>query len=378
MRFAVSLESYKLEILNEIRANPNSLPQLTDELSGDGEFILEALKITPNVWDKVSNKLKSNKKFMLLAIEQDSDAFIFGASEELKNDEEVALSAVRKDSKLLFYVSDRLKIDESFKDKATKTNSWFPILRFNKFLKNSFSDGVSDTFAIMLGDYGLLTKMDGAEFSSNRYKYGLVDLTLIPLLSNALINYGLPNRPSTNNPFRYIRDETRWNDMQFLRNIALGIGFGLQAIRLGLAGVATLMVLPIVAAVHIIKFPYVAFQQHKLFNLQGEIYAVGDTTPKKISTLGEFAKETNSSLTDFCAPHFSGTKADDITTVSSQNSEQSSYGSMRSTSTLLFFRPTNINSPTQKKALQVLKNLEINDDYDVNDFEHNAIGRSFI
>ncbi|RUR09221.1 DUF4116 domain-containing protein [Legionella sp. km772] len=348
----MALETYQLELLKTIE-NKGNTPQLPQELTENQEFILKALEITPNVWRQVSPKLKSNKQFMLLAIEQNSNAFIFGASDELRDDEEVALAAVKKNSALLFYVSDRLKRDESFKDKATKRNSWFPIIKFNKLMKNNFFEGITDTFAIMLGDYGLLTKMDGGELSSNRYKYGLVDLTLIPLISNALINYGFPNKPSITNPFRFVRDEEKWDSNQLLRGIALGLGFGLQVVRLGLALLATLMVLPIVAFVHLIKFPYMAYQQNKLFALEGEIYTDPNKTPLKKGTLGEFAKQTNSSLNDFCKPHFYKAEENDLTTLSAENTHISSYGSLKSTTTSMFFRPTHPTSTSQKNALQV-------------------------
>lgn len=259
-----------------------------------------------------------------------------------------------------------------------KTNSWLPIIKLNKLLKNNLLDGIKDTFAIMYGDYGIATKFDGGELSSNRLKYGLVDITLIPLISNVLINYGYPAKPSPSNPFKFIRDETKWDDKRMLRNIAGGIGIGLQVVRWGFALLATLIALPVVVLVHAMKFPYVYYQQSKLFALEGELYGEGQVIPLKKTTFSDFAKQTNSSLNDFCLGSYHATHKEDITSLSSKNTNVTFYGSLKSTSLLLFFRPTNKNSATQKAALQVVKSLEIDGSYNVNDFEDIAIGRSFI
>lgn len=375
----MSLDAHKLEILKQITDSPNHKVLISPELAEDPEFILAAVKVSVNMWSQVSPKLRSNKPFILLAIEQNSNAFLYGASDKLRDDDDVAYAAVRKDRSLLFNVSDRLKQDESFKDRATKLNSWFPIIRVKKLLKNNLYEGIADTFAIMYGDYGIVTKLDGGELSSNRLKYGVVDLTLIPQISNALINYGQPGVFSTSNPFRFVRDKSRWDDKPWLRFPAMVIGYVLQAIRLGMALLATALVLPIVAFVHAIKFPYAYHQQSKLYALQGEICSVSDLQPiSGITTFADFAKQTNSSLNDFCVATFRDAQETEIMTTSRKNIDEYSYGSLRSSSALLFFRPVNTETPAQKSRLQALRNLEINTKFDVNDFEDLAVGRSFI
>lgn len=373
----LSLTDYKLSILKKIQENPNKVPVLSKELTEDGEFILEATKLSANVWSQASAKLKLNKPFMLLAIEQESSAFIYGASEELRDDDDVALAACKKDSALFFYVSDRLKT-ESFKDKATKSNSWYPLIKFNKVIKNNLAEGVLDTFALMYGNYGITTKLDGGELSSNRLKYGLVDITLIPQLSNALINYGLPNKLSTSNPFRYLRDDSRWDDNPGLRRAAYLIGMGLQVLRFGMAFLATLVVFPLVAVVHALKFPYAYYQQTRIFALQGEICRVSDKKPVSgLTTLGDFVEQTDSNLNDLCAANFYQAQENDLTTTSSENTEIFRYGSLSSSEALLFFRPVKNNTSSQKKALELVSQLDVNEDYDFNDFEDISIGRSF-
>lgn len=374
----MTLDARKLEVLKQIEEAPTHEVPISPDLAEDSEFILAAVKISVNMWVHVSPKLKSNKPFMLLAIEQDSHAFRW-ASDDLRDDDDVAFAAVKKDSHLLFIVSDRLKQDGSFKDRATKLNSWFPIIRAKKLIKNNVFEGISDTFAIMYGDYGILTKLDGGELSSNRLKYGVVDLTLIPQISNVLINYGQPGVFSTDNPFKYVRDQNRWNDKPLLRYTAMVIGYGLQIVRLGMALLATAFVLPLVVLVHALKFPYVYYQQSKLFALEGEICRVSDLKPiSGITTFGDFATQTGSSLNDFCAATFQNAQDTEITSTSRKNSKEFRYGALKSSDSLLFFRPVNTETPAQKDRLQVLNGLEINNKFDGNDFEDIAIGRSFI
>ncbi|MFJ1270132.1 DUF4116 domain-containing protein [Legionella lytica] len=370
----MSLSNEKLTILEELKNNTDNVPQFTQELSDDAEFLLEALNITVNVLPQVSRRLRENKEFMLLAIEKKSYAFVY-ASEELQDDEEVVLAALKKDSSLIFHASDRLKADESFMIKATKRNSWFPIIKFSKLLKNNLLEGISDTFAIMYGDYCIATRLDGGEISFNRLKYGLVDMTLIPLISNAFINYGYPAKLRT---FRYMRDEENFDDKRILRNMVGAIGIGLQAIRWALAFLATVIAIPFVVLVHAFKLPYVYYQQSKLFALEGELYREGAAMPVKTATFGDFAKQTNSSLNDFCLGSYHATHKKDITSLSLKNTDSERYGPWVSTRSLLFFRPTNEHSTTQKAALQVVKDLEINEPYNINNFEEIAIGRTFI
>jgi hypothetical protein len=230
----------------------------------------------------------------------------------------------------------------------------------------------------MYGNYGITTKLDGGELSSNRLKYGLIDITLIPQLSNALINYGLPNKLSTSNPFRYLRDDSRWDDNPGLRRAAYLIGMGLQVLRFGMVFLATLVVFPLVAVVHALKFPYVYYQQTKIFALQGEICRMSDKKPVSgLTTLGDFVEQTDSNLNDLCAANFYQAQENDLTTTSSENTEIYRYGSLSSSEALLFFRPVKNNTSFQKKALELVSQLDFNEDYDFNDFEDISIGRSF-
>ena len=96
-----------------------------------------------------------------------------------------------------------------------------------------------------------------------------------------------------------------------------------------------------------------------------------------LTTLGDFVGQTGSNLSDLCAASFYQTQENDLTTTSSENTEISRYGSLSSSEALLFFRPLKNNTPSQKKALELVSQLEVNEDYDFNDFEDISIGRTF-
>ncbi|HHF7349533.1 TPA: DUF4116 domain-containing protein [Legionella feeleii] len=366
------LETFQKDELEKVRQDVGYLAQVSEDLKTHEEFMLEAIKISSLAMRYAAPQLKDKEGFVLAAIEIDCDAYMY-ISDRLKDSERVTSAAIRKKPSLYFYASERLQADEDYKNNTLKINSWYPWIKLHKVLKNNFWEGLKDTFSIMYGDYGILKKINGAELDPNQLKYGLVDITLIPQLSNFLINYGMPGKPLSSNPFRYARDEERWNDAVVLRSISACIGFGLQFLRFAMAAAATLMVLPIVALVHTLKFPLAYYYQHQLFQLEGVIYNA--TTQQPISgeptTLAEFAVITGSSLSDLC-----GYKSSDLTSYSSGNSTSSYYGA-RSTNPNLFFRPSVSNKSAQIKAQQLVTALEINEKYDPNDSSSEAIGRSF-
>ncbi|MCW8407496.1 DUF4116 domain-containing protein [Legionella sp. PATHC035] len=367
------LDEFQKSELEKVRQKVEYLADASEDLKAHEEFMLEAIKISSFAMYYANPQLKDKEGFVLAAIAIDCDSYVH-ISDRLKDSERVASVAIRKKPSLYFYSSERLRADEDYKNNTLKINSWYPWIKLNKVLKNNFWEGLKDTFSIMYGDYGILKKIDGGELDPNQLKYGLIDITLIPQLSNFLINYGMPSRPKNDNPFKYVRDEERWNDKVILRNISCCIGFGLQFLRLTMAAAATLIVFPIVALVHILKFPLAYYYQHQLLQLEGVIY--NTTTQKPISdvptTLAEFAAITDSSLSDLC-----GYESSDITSYSSENSAVSYYGSLRSTNPNFFFRPSISNTPAQIKAQQLVAALEINEKYDPNDSRSDAIGRSF-
>ncbi|STX44233.1 Uncharacterised protein [Legionella donaldsonii] len=369
----IMLDAFQKSELEKIRQNTGYLAQLSGNLIAHEEFMLEAIKISALAMHYADPQLQDKEGFVLAAIEIDCDAYRY-ISDRLKDSERVTFAAIRKKPSLYFYSSERLQADEDYKNNTLKINSWYPWIKLHKVLKNNFWEGLQDAFSIMYGDYGILKKINGNELDPNQLKHGLVDITLIPQLSNVLINYGMPGKPLSTNPFKYARDEERWNDAALLRSISACIGFGLQFLRLAMAAAATLMVLPVVALVHILKYPLAYYYQHQLLQLEGVIYNA--TTQQPISngpsTLGEFAAITDSSLGDLC-----GYKSSDLTSYSSGNSTFSYYGGLRGTQPNLFFRPSASNNPAQIKAQQLVTALEINEEYDPNDSRSEAIGRSF-
>ena len=366
------LNKFQKQELEKIKNKIMQIEDASQESKANEEFMLEAIRLSAFAMAHADPELQNKKSFVLAAIEINCLAYIH-ALDKWKDDESVTRFTVRKDPYLLFYASKRLKTDEDFRTNALKINSWYPWIRLNKVIKNNFFEGLSDTFEIMYGDYGILEKLDGAELDPNKLKHGLIDITLIPQLSNFLINYGAPTKPCSNNPFRYVVDKERLNEATLLRNISSAIGFGLQFLRFAMAAATTVMVLPIVAFVHVLKFPYAYYYQSSLLQLEGVIYNAGNNKPiSKKTTLAEFISTTNSSLNDLC-----GYKSSDITSYSSKNTEVETSGAAKSSNPHLFFKPLNSATPSQIRAKAIASSLEIDEKYDPNNPRSQALGRSF-
>ncbi|PWY57678.1 type III secretion system effector protein [Legionella qingyii] len=366
------LDGFQQQELEKIKNDPMLIKDAPEELKANEEFMLEVIRLSAFAMAHVAPELQNKKSFVLAAIALNGWAYNY-TLDKWRDNESVTRFAVRKDPVFLFAASERLMADEDFKTNALKINSWYPWIRLNKFIKNNFFEGLGDTFAIMYGNYGILEKLDGKEFDPNILKHGLIDITLIPQLSNFLINYGAPTKPCYGNPFRYAADNEKRKDATIIRNISLAIGFGLQFLRFAMAAAATVMVLPIVALVHMLKFPYTYYYQRNLLQLEGVIYDARNNEPaSEKTTLAEFISRTNSSLNDLC-----GYKSSNITSYSYKNTEVETYGSVHSSSPLLFFKPLNSTKPSQVRAKEIATALEIDEQYDPNNSRARAIGRSF-
>ncbi|WP_131793972.1 DUF4116 domain-containing protein [Fluoribacter gormanii] len=366
------LDGFQQQELEKIKNDPMLIKDAPKALKANEEFMLEVIRLSAFAMAHAAPELQNKKSFVLAAIALNARAYI-STLDKWRDNERVTRCAVRKDPVFLFAASERLKADEDFKINALKINSWYPWIRFNKFIKNNFFEGLGDTFAIMYGNYGILEKMDGKEFDPNILKYGFTDITLIPQLSNFLINYGAPTKPCYGNPFRYAVDNERRKDATILRNISLAIGFGLQFLRFAMAAAATILVIPIVALVHILKSPYTYYYQRSLLQLEGVIYDAKNNNPvSQKTTLAAFISRTKSSLNDLC-----GYKSVDITSYSYENTTGEPYGSAYSSSPHLFFKPSNSKKPSQVRAKEIATALEIDEKYDPNNSRSIAIGRSF-
>ncbi|MCA0403266.1 MAG: DUF4116 domain-containing protein, partial [Proteobacteria bacterium] len=366
----------QLDLLEKIKNNPANPPLLPQELQEDEEFLLEALKLNERIWEQISPSLKLDKTFILLAIEQNCSVFKM-LSSVFKDDAEIALSAVIKLPTLLSDVSDRLKTNEAFKDKATKNNSWFPWFRFEKFIKNTFWEGVADAFALMYGNQGLMNKLNDKKFHSNELKYGLVDLLLFPALSKFLINWGYPTKPSINDNLIFEVQSIR-KDYHFINLYVLAMGAGLQVMRLAYTILATLAVTPVVGLVHVLKYPFSRRLREKLVILQGDMYITNEVENRAIQykgqkTLGEYIDETKSSINDLCAFRGSWAEKGDLTSLSSKNT--STYFFSKKTRAITFFRPVVSDSSEQQAALDIVELLKVNSNYDWDNPEEVAAGR---
>ncbi|KTC91214.1 DUF4116 domain-containing protein [Fluoribacter dumoffii] len=367
------LNKYQIQELEKIVANPQLLKDVPEDLRTNREFLLLAIKRNSFVTAHVVPELLNDEDFALTAVLYNPNAYAFLPA-KFKDNENITIMAVRQSPPLYFYASERLQADEDFKIKCLKTNSWYPLIKLNKVIKNNFYEGVKDTFKIMYGDYGIIEKLDGNVPHPNQLKHGLVDITMIPQLANFLLNYGLPHKTKIDNPFKYVKDDEKWKDAVILRTISCFLGLGLQCVRLGMAVAATAISLPIVALVHILKFPFVYYYERKLLKLEGEIFTENNTPVSEKTTLADFVAMTHSSLTDLCGYHGSDTT---LTSYSAENTKESRYGSLRSSSPQLFFKPAPIDTPSQLEAEELMTALDINEKYNPNDAGAVAKGRSF-
>lgn len=188
-----------------------------------------------------------------------------------------------------------------------------------RMLRNNFTDGIKDTFEIILGDHDLESALNGMP---SDYEFGLLDLLVIPLISRAMIRYGITPRhlsqPRVLNSqvfngefFSY--DDGIWHDpdlapvpgyyetligtiKEAITGIAHAIWHGLSRLthaskvvigstglllqipRYIAAGIITILLSPMVLLVHIIKYPFEKRIEHQFFQLQGRISDDDDPT----------------------------------------------------------------------------------------------------
>lgn len=389
----MSLSHTEIQLLNKLKISDLDLNTIKEELesvSNKSEFMLQAYEVRPEVIAYVGKQLLKDKNFALVLLNRitnfspKSNHYYFHPfpylDKCLRDDEELVTMAVHQDVMLLHYASGRLKSDELFKAKLLKSNSYFPIIRFSKVLKNTLLEGVSDTFQILLGNHGLATKLTGREFHPNELKYGVLDILLFPLLAKQLFAFGLPIKPLGYDEdvcaYRYSKDRDKAHLYQPLRHVATAIAFGLSCIRLGAAALATLLLVPVIMTVHILKYPYVAYQQYRLLQMEGLLHkGYRDTNPTPI-TLKDYLDRTGSTLSDLY-----GTNRKElgclVTSSSKKNTEEERYGNLISRNPKLFFQPSNVSSKHQEQAHKAASNLEVMLPYNPNDFYSNPTLRTF-
>lgn len=388
----MSLSHTEIQLLYKLKISDLDLNTIKDELesvSNKSEFMLQAYEVRPEVITYIGNQLSKDKNFALgllnrmSSLSPESTQYFHPfpyLDKHLRDDEQVVTMAVNQDVMLMNYVSERLQSNEAFKAKLLKSNSYFPIIRFSKVLKNTLLEGVSDTFQILLGNHGLATKLTGSEFHPNELKYGVLDILIFPLLAKQLFAFGLPIKPlgyeESVCAYRYSKDHDKAHLYKPLRHVATAIAFGLSCIRLGAAALATLLLVPVIMNVHILKYPYVAYQQYRLLQMEGLLHKGDrDTNPTPI-TLNDYLERTGSTLNDLY-----GTNGKElgclVTSSSKKNTDEERYGSLISRNPKLFFQPSNVSSKHQEQANKAASNLEVMLPYDPNDFYSNPTLRTF-
>lgn len=389
----MSLTDTELQLLNTLKNPDLELESIKDELgsiANNFEFMVQAYKVRPEIIFYVGDKLLKDKDFALalfdiisnLSPEHDFYYHPFPYLDQcLRDDVELVTMAVNQDVMSMEYASARLKSDEAFKEMLLKTNSYFPIIRASKVLKNTLLEGISDTFHILHGNHGIFSKRSRNEFHPNELKYGVLDILLFPLLAKKLFAFGLPIKPlgygEDISAFAYSKDHENYERFKPFRFVATAIALGLSFIRLGAALLATLLLVPVIIAVHILKYPYVAFQQYRLLQMEGLIHSRYYDNGPTPATLKEYLERTSSTLSDLYGTNRKALGGDLIASSSKENTNESMYGNSKSRNPILFFKPSNDNSQKQQRAFEAASELEVMLPYEPNNFYSDPTIRTF-
>jgi hypothetical protein len=158
---------------------------------------------------------------------------------------------------------------------------------FYKFFRNTFWQGLGDTFNILTGDHGILASISGYK---QQYKFGLLDLTLVPLLALWMLNYGFPTKPLEGDSERIAADQSKTG---VLRYFIGGIGFALQGVRALVGLCLTVMISPIVLAVHVLKYPFSKNLENQFYKLRSKdgCGTLGDMVAREQMSLNDLAVE---------------------------------------------------------------------------------------
>ena len=122
-----------VEALLVVKQNGESLHNVSKELKGIREIVMEAVKQNGCALRYASEELKGDKDIMMEAVKQNGDA-LEDASDELKGDREVVTEAVKQKGQVLQNASEGLQCDREVVMEAVKQNGY--ALRFvSKVLK---------------------------------------------------------------------------------------------------------------------------------------------------------------------------------------------------------------------------------------------------
>lgn len=160
-----------------------------------------------------------------------------------------------------------------------------------KFFRNTFRQGIRDTFDILMGNHDILESMDG---NTPTYSFGVLDLLIVPYISLAMFNYGFPIKSISAE--KVAADETKTG--VFRRAIGV-IGLALEVTKGLVALTLTAVLSPVVLAIHIIKYPFSKYFENKFYALKGEQQVFTGTSTIKIThSLGEVVRANNLTLND--------------------------------------------------------------------------------
>ena len=154
-------------------------------------------------------------------------------------------------------------------------------MKIVRIFRNTFTEGLNDTFAIFMGNHGLLSRFNG---KLSKYQFGLLDLTLLPLIGASLVQFGFPVKLRENSMERVVKDETKSG---FFRGVIGAIGLAIEATKTVFAGLLTLMVSPIVLSFHLLKYPFSKGLEVSFYKLSDGDQSLGDYAHQYKMTLND-------------------------------------------------------------------------------------------
>ena len=162
--------------------------------------------------------------------------------------------------------------------------------RLKKVFRNTLHEGILDTYQIIKGNHGLDNLL---EHKRTEYiQFGLIDLLVLPPLCSFLVHYSL----YTNTP------EVKKDVHEKISLAILIIGLLLQGVRILLAMLLTISIIPLILLVHTMKYPFLYVHTQQFYNLenagQDELLAsfVTRINAKNLNDL-QYLADTNTKIT---------------------------------------------------------------------------------
>lgn len=184
-----------------------------------------------------------------------------------------------------------------------------------KILRNSFTENMCYAYNTILGDHNIVGLMEG--YTTEGSSYGIADIMLFPIAAQVMIDYG------SNKRYDSQADENKISSL--VKTVSFFLGIFLELPRIAFSLALTIVIMPLIAIVNILKYPYVTHLQSDFYELVGENYSSdANEYPSKIEeeeiNLTKYVNLTDSTLgnLDF--------DDDRITSCAEKNNRIGAYG----------------------------------------------------